>query len=527
MAAVEVNPYDQVLYPSYSRLQSHPDRLATIGRLLGMSPAKIDRCRVLELGCGNGSNLGPIAFNFPNSQFVGVDLAATPIANAKSMAADLGLQNIEFHQKSITEITEALGQFDYIICHGVFSWVPDDVREAILRVCRENLAPNGIAFVSYNAYPGNRVREMIREMMLYHVANFESPGEQIDQAFALAGFVAAAAKDETDTYRKLVKEEMETFLKYDGNYVFHDALAEYNMPFYFFQFMGRAHTHQLQYLGEADFQSMLDIGLPAQVVEKLDELSGNRIAREQYLDFIRCRRFRQTLLCHQDVHLDLSLKPSVISEFNVAGLVRCLSEQPRPFEHVMEEFESRLGIRIRTDSPLGKIAFLILQEQWPHPVPFEDLHAQARERALAGGKWKPGDPETEKSELQMVVFRSYASGIINLHTFAPPSFRELGPAPKATLLARWQAQRQVFATTLFHGAINLEDQTFRQLLVMLDGTRDRAALLRELEAGINARRKKEDPNAPDLEADPKARTLLAEALELNLAKLNRMGLIAG
>src|SRR5204863_4852093 len=97
-------PYDKVLYPSYTRIQTHPDRLATIGMLLGMNPAPVEKCRMLELGCGNGSNIGPIAFGLPESEFVGVDLAALPIANANRMVDELGLRNLTFHNRSITDV---------------------------------------------------------------------------------------------------------------------------------------------------------------------------------------------------------------------------------------------------------------------------------------------------------------------------------------------------------------------------------------------------------------------------------------
>ena len=82
--------YDQVLYPSISFPQTHPARLATVAFLRGMRPAPIDRCRVLELGCGAGRNLLPMAFYLPDSEFVGLDLARQPIAFGQAFAADLG-----------------------------------------------------------------------------------------------------------------------------------------------------------------------------------------------------------------------------------------------------------------------------------------------------------------------------------------------------------------------------------------------------------------------------------------------------
>ena len=518
--------YDKVLYPSYTRVQTHPDRLATIGKLLGMAPAPVERCRMLELGCGNGSNIGPIAFGLPESQFVGVDLAALPIANARKMVDELNLKNLTFHNCSIAEVTRDLGRFDYIVCHGVYSWVPEEVRNAILRICRENLAPNGIAFVSYNAYPGNRLREMIREMMLFHTHGFEAPAEKIEQARALAGFVAAA-QDETDLYRKFLKSEMEMFLRQDGNYFFHDALAEINTPFYFYQFMNAAHAHGLAYLGEGDFHMMLDLTLPPVVGKKLDELSGNRIAREQYLDFLRCRRFRQTLLCHDNVDLDLSLKSSLIEGFYLAGAVKCSSEKPSPEARTVETLENRLGARIQTDSQLAKTALLILDGEWPQSVSFHELLQRAQRKLADAGVTRPPDQEHELREFENVLFRSYATGLVELHTYAPKINRAVSEKPTASPLARWQIRDSNFITTLFHSSITIQDELTRELLGLMDGSRDRAAILAALENSVDKSRQAEGAGGTPIAEDKKAREILSQALDQNLARMARMGLLIG
>jgi methyltransferase-like protein/2-polyprenyl-3-methyl-5-hydroxy-6-metoxy-1,4-benzoquinol methylase len=524
MADAAVSPYDKVLYPSYTRIQTHPDRMATIGRLLGMKPAPVERCRVLELGCGNGSNLGPIAFGLPESEFMGVDLAVLPIEKANRMVAELGLKNTRFQQGNVTEVGSELGKFDYIICHGVYSWAPVEARESILRICRENLQPNGIGFISYNAYPGNRMREMIREMMLFHVSGFADPKEQIEQARALAEFVAAA-QDESDLYRRFLKEEMELFLRQDRNYIFHDALAEINTPFYFYQFMQQAESRGLKYLGEADFHVMLDLNLPPEVSAKLDLLSGNRIAREQYMDFLRCRRFRQTLLCQREVELDLALKPAQLANFYISGLVRPMSENPDPYKRVLEKFENRQAARIQTDSPLAKTAFQILTHEWPQALPFAELLRRTKQQ-LSGNGWISENPQRDEYELQAVLFRSYASGLVELHSYSPNVNQQLSERPAASPLALWQSKQANFVTSLFHSAMLVEDELVKELLGLLDGTRDRTALITALEASVDHRRKASGAAGKPIAEDTEARKLLHEGLDKNLAKLAKMGLLA-
>src|SRR5438093_4154914 len=135
--------YDEVLYPSHTHSQTHPDRLATIATLFGMTPAPVDGCRVLELGCGDGGNLIPMAFGLPGSEFVGIDLAARPIGSGQALVEALGLKNITLRPLDIMQISSDFGRFDYIIAHGLYSWVPPAVQDKILAICKANLAPEG------------------------------------------------------------------------------------------------------------------------------------------------------------------------------------------------------------------------------------------------------------------------------------------------------------------------------------------------------------------------------------------------
>ena len=98
--------------------------LATLGALFGMNPARLESCRVLELGCGEGANLIPVAFQWPESEFVGIDLSAEAIRYGNDFIGRLGLRNITLRCLDIMEIDREFGSFDYIIVHGVYSWVP-------------------------------------------------------------------------------------------------------------------------------------------------------------------------------------------------------------------------------------------------------------------------------------------------------------------------------------------------------------------------------------------------------------------
>jgi SAM-dependent methyltransferase len=171
--------YEEVPFDSGPVTNSHPDALATVATLYGMTPPPLDGCRVLELGCSTGGNLLSMALSLPDSTFVGIDLAPRQITQARALAATLGLTNVDLRAMSIADVDDDLGMFDYIVCHGVYSWVPEPIREAILRVCSRNLAPNGVAFVSYNTFPGWHARAMVREMIVFHDDPTRPPMERV------------------------------------------------------------------------------------------------------------------------------------------------------------------------------------------------------------------------------------------------------------------------------------------------------------------------------------------------------------
>jgi cyclopropane fatty-acyl-phospholipid synthase-like methyltransferase len=180
---------------------------------------------VLELGCGDGGNLIPMAFNLPGSEFVGVDLAPSAIKVGADKAARIGLTNITLRPLDILDFDSSLGEFDYIIAHGVYSWVPHAVREKVLSICRTHLTSQGVAYISYNALPGGHIRQMMREMMQYHTRDIHDPQERIQQSRALLKFFADSEL-KPDAYRVIIKDETENTNSRSDASLLHDNLSE-------------------------------------------------------------------------------------------------------------------------------------------------------------------------------------------------------------------------------------------------------------------------------------------------------------
>src|SRR3712207_3467228 len=162
------NVYDEVRYSNYPYGQTHPDRLATVAILYGLDPPDPFHARVLEIGCGAGGNLMAMAAATPGIRAVGVDLAAVAIEEGRTVIEAVGLDNIELRQADVRALTDGrLGEFDYIVAHGVYGWIPAEAREALLATIKASLAPDGIAYVSYNAQPGGYFRLMLRDIGLW------------------------------------------------------------------------------------------------------------------------------------------------------------------------------------------------------------------------------------------------------------------------------------------------------------------------------------------------------------------------
>ena len=170
------NRYDQVPYQSLSVPYTHPDRLATVATLLGLQPAPVERCRVLELGCASGGNIVPMAAQLTSSTFLGVDLSQRQVAAGRKILADLGLTNVELLHTDLRDLGSEVGTFDYIITHGVYSWVEPAIRDALLSLVKASLAEQGVAYISYNTLPGWHLRSIVRDAMRFHGEAFCRPG---------------------------------------------------------------------------------------------------------------------------------------------------------------------------------------------------------------------------------------------------------------------------------------------------------------------------------------------------------------
>jgi SAM-dependent methyltransferase len=458
-----VNAYDETPWSGDPCASSHPDKVGAIARLFGLAPAAATRCRVLELGCASGANLIPMAAALPGSQFVGVDLSPVQISKGRREVEALGLANLTLQTGDIATL-EALGTFDFVLAHGVFSWVARPVQEGLLSTIRSCLSPQGAAFVSYSALPGAYPRQALREMLLWHVRGDVDPGTRVERARRFAEFIAANASKRAPhaaALRRLVGE----MGGLSDSTVLHDYLAAVHEPLTLSAFVARAAEHRLQYLGDAQFHSMFAEDLEPEVSDTLRRDALDQVAFEQTLDFLAHRPFRTSLLCRAEQGLDRTLSWERLEGLHLSSRAR--ATEPRDGLHM---FVTRDGEPFGTESALVGAALQLLVSAWPRPIEFSALCRSA-------GAQGSSDREVVGRNL----LAAFAANQVELGT-SDRGISGVVALPQAPASARAQAARGgTSATNLLHEGVVLEPWQ-RALLPLLDGRRSHADLLTAMTA---------------------------------------------
>ncbi|ERJ29489.1 class I SAM-dependent methyltransferase [Campylobacter concisus] len=319
--------YDELTYKSAAFAQSSPYKLEACATLLGINPPPCKNAKILEIGCSFGGNLIPFAVNNENARVVGIDLSGEQIRRGKEIVKEIGLSNLELIHGDICEF-KSDEKFDYIIAHGVFSWVPDFVKDAILRVVRENLSQNGVAFISYNVYPGWKIKDVVRDLMLLAAKDQNSTEERLKAAKeALLIFKEILLAKDNEIYEKQIPLKVLLFwidniLSKSDFYVAHEFLEEINDPFYFKDFNAMLVKNELAYLCECGLEDILAPNIGMELADSYkDKKFKDRIDLEQFIDIVSNRVFRQSLIVHAKAYESVANKQIGPSDVNKIHIV--------------------------------------------------------------------------------------------------------------------------------------------------------------------------------------------------------------
>ncbi len=274
--------YNTFPYESLAVKQTHPLHLYRIASLYGLQAKPVNEAKVLELGCASGGNLIPMAYYLPATTFVGIDLAKQQIQEGLQQMRDLALQNIELHCQSLSDF-QAAHRFDYIICHGLYSWVQPEIRQQVLTICRQYLSEQGIAYISYNTSPGWNTGNAIRELLQWQTKKITSVIEKIAKARLVLAELATGLVSADSPFAHLLRDELALISEHSDHQLLHEHLSPSNDALLFLQFVEQASRYQLAYLGDAF----------------LSNDSAHELSVIQSRDFLQNRRLRCSLLCHE------------------------------------------------------------------------------------------------------------------------------------------------------------------------------------------------------------------------------------
>ena len=307
--------YEKHVYPPMSHPLSDPAVSAVAARIGGLEVAHPRQARILEIGCCSGHNLLPLARRWPESRFVGIDLAERSINEARERAHLAGITNIDFIAGDLMKYEPVDGPFDFIIAHGFFSWVPDEVKAALLLFCRRHLASSGIATISFNLECGWKPRlPVIAKVRAIQQAR----GGDVMEALEIL-----ASLTEPDDPEAAIIADMQA--KGPAILAF-DDFGPVNDPWPLDRFAQAAANAGLRWLGESDPGGNIPAGLSDQVIAELQSHAMDPLSYQLAMDKAAGRTFRSGVLCRDDAPVAERISSSIVLDFSV----RAGTEPPDP-----------------------------------------------------------------------------------------------------------------------------------------------------------------------------------------------------
>lgn len=480
------DPYDALPYDGGVAPHSLPAEMAAANILLGAPTVDPlgERFRVLEIGCGVGTNLLSIAAIDPRCECVGVDRSAEQITRAQRRSERLGLTTIRWITADIRDLSaQRLGRFDFIICHGVLSWVPFAVRSALLRTIHTHLGQRGTAYISFNVMPGWGAGLALRDGLLRLVPRHASPQAQVAAARRVLGLLEEAS--EPSALGRFTQSRAKAMLGFPDDYLFHEYLEADNSPLWFADFAEEARAQGLQWIGNANLCGPLAL-LPPTVRSHLSSIA-DPIEREQARDILTMNTFRYALCQRAD---DTGRSPAgkrpqpnpdtLVGSGRPALSALHYSAALKPPEEwswsLVEpaEFTHPDGYSLRAIFPVAKAACLELAQRWPASASLVELLDAAHTRmAQAGLTPSEGDGERLAGFLRSAAL----SQCVRVLAWLPGSTATpLTQPPRAWPLARLLALEGALTLPTAQHTLTTIDAQERALLIRCDGHTPTTAL---------------------------------------------------
>ncbi len=468
--------YEELPYISMPIHYTCPAALAGLAALYGLDAPAPETASVLELGCAGGGNIMPLAAHFPKATFIGIDISEAHVRTARSRIEGLGLKNIEIRKGDVAKLRFTKEKFDYIICHGVFSWVSKTAQKAILKICTERLTKNGLATISYNVFPGWHLRNVVRDLALFHSKQSDAPKVRADQVRRILKDLASTVS-EADPYGLVIAHEAKRIAGLPSSYILGEFLAADNMPYYFEEFVEMAAAHRLSYVCEGDLAASTPENVSAKAAPRIAGLAGDDpIIAQQYLDFYTGRTFRRSVLMRSQRAKDVRATPAADRLRNLS-ISATLKADAGESSEAVSAFKDERARTVKAKDPAVRLALARLADAYPSMLTLNEMLAPL------GPLNPPRDAASEARVLE-VLFKLLASGRANVSAVPLRVGRIDQAKPKVWDVARAEAATgQPWVTSLTHHAVAL-NRGLSFLIPFIDGTRDRQGIVNQLSVGV-------------------------------------------
>lgn len=514
--------HDALPYASRPVAMAAPAHIAAVATLFGLAPPPPATARVLELGCASGGHLIPLAMRSPEATFVGIDLSPVQVEAGRRTIAALGLTNIELHAADPAALDPVLGTFDYIVAHDLYSRVSPEAQARVLQACHAHLSPAGLAFVSYNTYPGWKFREAVRDAMRFGSAGIEAPQERLATARGLVEFIARSAPPDSVTGRVMGSHVAE-LAEARPDDVLHEYMESENHPVYFNAFVERAAQAGFAYVGDARQAIMFASNLPPDVAAVVvRESRDDQVKREQLMDFITGRMFRQSLLAAADAPARArhDLPDAVLARLHFSARIECLDGAVRP-DDTPQRFQVMPDKRFQLSNAAVKVAAELLCAASPGTLGVDALKAGIAERL------GPLPPASERALLDFLGF-GVRRDLLRFRPSPMVAVEVAGNRPVTDPVVRHMVALGGAASTLvvanrWHDTIELDDLDL-ELIPLLDGRHDRGQLRDAVLAAVAARRMGFSRDGRPLTGEPLVRAVEA-SVDAAIESMRRRHLI--
>ncbi|MCV6637774.1 class I SAM-dependent methyltransferase [Candidatus Albibeggiatoa sp. nov. NOAA] len=458
----DIAPYTENVYP-----QTHPYHLASLATLRGLNPPDINNAKILELGCASGSNLISMAQQTPQAELVGIDYSQHQIDLAQQKLDFCQLDNVFFKQADILQLTEDLGQFDYIIAHGLYSWIGEKERHHLMQLLSKLLSKNGIIYISYNILPGWQQDKTIRDLLFYHLEPVTDFSERVIQGKQLLKKLQNQLENRFDEQSLQFRKKLDYLIDLDDDYFAHEHLEPNNYTPYFHEFMQHALQHNLQYVTDANIQFCQEnYHFP-----DIEQIGSEFIQQEQYMDGLKNRAYRESVLCHADIELSPKIQlDQLLNKLYFTAPLQPLQTEDLFFTETCLIKTLHADVVSLVEQPFLKLVCHYLAESYPQTLSFSEL-IQNIETQLSQAL-----SSDEKQDIQQFIVDIYLQGHLKIYTQA---FSHQHKLQKALPLTRWQASRSKVVTNYFGHSYQL-GLAARQILQHLDGNQQQADLVKVL-----------------------------------------------